>query len=257
MHNSQNPDKIGDRYCRHSDANIDLWPSGAWSNGELGVFKEIVKDSGVYSVSGQISSDTRGIALEVIMAFATGAIASGFFNKLGSDAYDYIKEKLKKLLIKDNTYSAKSNDTIGILTLEYPPSIPSFLLDKSDPSSEISMQLRYICFYRNEKELDYFLSSLDNLQKMIQTAHERMIFPFEKTECKYEISVHFGGRMNFRDTQSRWMRLIFGKQFYVTCTIRNRNGEIVKVKHALGAWFHARKCNLREWQKKFKMREKR
>jgi hypothetical protein len=115
----------------HRDANIDLWPAGAWGSGELASIREVCTQMGMKNVSGQISRDIRGVELQVVIAFVAGAIAAGFFEALGSDLYAKSKTRLRDLLLKKKDSARQESVSTIRVTFEYPPHVARFLKDKT------------------------------------------------------------------------------------------------------------------------------
>lgn len=152
-----------------SQINIDLWPFGAWTQRELDQFIDIFQEYG--STTGQISSGIRGIEIQTLVAFATGAVAASFFSKLGSDVYDLAKTKLMALLLKrasGSTTTPKPEDFEGRVSFSY---------------NWVESGLRevyYGCRYSQEYELDACLSSISGLDSMVRSACESHLFPFDK-----------------------------------------------------------------------------
>lgn len=163
---------MNSRSVDSSDINVDLWPSGAWSRDELEDFKDVVGEFG--EVSGQISSDLRGIEVQVALAFAAGAIASGFFQKLGADLYSGLSSTLKDLLAKKEDNSGSDPpDVEGRLSLSY----------RDDVTQLYAV---YACRYSNESELDTLFASVHPLNSLIVSARQNNSFPFDEGE-KYDI----------------------------------------------------------------------
>src|SRR6266850_4129232 len=146
-----------------SEINVDLWPEGAWSENELNHFRSLMGKFG--PTSGQISSDTRGIELQIVLAFLAGALASGFFEKLGSDAYEYLRNELKKLLRRDSDH--EEDETDGRLSFSY-------------RDTEIELYAYYTCLYSSEKDLDVLFTSLYGIDFLIVSACRKSQFPFNK-----------------------------------------------------------------------------
>ena len=152
--------------------NIDLWPSSTWTQKELQRFVDTLEE--FEPTSGQISSNIRGIEIQIIISFAAGAIAASFFGKLGSDLYDHLKNRIKKLLLKRTSEKdIHPLDVNGRLSFKY-----------SEPAMNVSV--RYTCIYSSELELDVFLSALSHLDIFIRRALHSRFTPFDKDQS-YDI----------------------------------------------------------------------
>ena len=164
------------------EINIDLWPSGHWSRKELKQFIEVIKDFG--STSGQLSSNVRGAELQICITFVTAAIAAGFFAKLGSDLYDFLKIRLKELLLKSRTRFKKpflkqiftSGKIAPTLDLEVEGRLRFVYCETEMDFDDVV----YTCFYSNEFELDTFFSSLYQIDTLIRKGRHSRLFPFDK-----------------------------------------------------------------------------
>lgn len=145
-----------------SEINIDLWPPGAWTEDELNEFKQIV--SSVAPTSGQISSGMRGLSVHIILSFLALAAATGFFGKLGSDLYDYLRSKLKDRLLKRQTKT--SYPVEGLLAFDL-------------RGTDESLSLYYQCLYSEEQHLDVLFSSVNALHLLLLKAAGERTFPFD------------------------------------------------------------------------------
>lgn len=153
--------------------NVDLWPTGAWTQAELqelvGLFQEFE------STSGQISSSRRGIGLHIGVTIVAGAVAAGFFGKLGSDLYDFVKARIKKFLLK-SVIEPRTESSESIRRLDF-----TYL----DPELGLS-QVYYICAYSKASDLDAFFSGLQRVDSLIQKACNNQEFPFGRS-CNHSI----------------------------------------------------------------------
>jgi hypothetical protein len=162
--NSRRKEFMGD-----SKINVDLWPAGLWSENELENFKNLVAEFG--STSGQLSSRMRGIEPQTVIAFVTGAVAAGLFGELGSDLYKYLRDELKRLLLKRRRKNAEG--AIGRLSFSY-------------EEDGIGLYAFYTCIYSNEKDLDVLFSSLHPFNSFIGSACSKSLFPFDEGQ-QYDI----------------------------------------------------------------------
>jgi hypothetical protein len=128
--------------------NLDLWPAHSWDEEELSELTAALQPCG--TTTSQRSSGPRGIELQIIISFAAGAVAAGFFNALGTDLYSKLRDKLVKRLYREKKdLSALTDKTrredgeaFGFLTLIFPHG---------------DGQMRLECLYRTEEELERFL----------------------------------------------------------------------------------------------------
>ncbi len=126
---------------------IDLWPSGQWSEEELNQFINIFDEFG--ETSGQLSSGSRGGLVQIGIQFISYTLALTFLGalakKLGDDTYDYLKTKIKNLILKkeSNLESLEDFRSSGYLTFGY-------------PDEERGLEFYYTCNYIKEEQLDSF-----------------------------------------------------------------------------------------------------
>lgn len=153
-----------------TDINIDLWPAGRWEQHDLDVLSDILKPFG--STSGQLSSDIRGLDIQTVIAFASGTIAAGFFEQIGSNLSDWTSTMLKplsrhlKTKIKDGK-KERVLETHGRLSIYY---------DQSD----IGLNVSFVCRYSNEKELGKFLLGIQKANSIVNSCVSSRVFPFDK-----------------------------------------------------------------------------
>ncbi len=87
-----------------TDITVDLWPSSKWSVEELSQLKNIFEEFG--ETSGQLSSEPRGLSIQIGIQFISSIVASAFLGalakKFGDDTYDYLKKEIKNLALKKN-----------------------------------------------------------------------------------------------------------------------------------------------------------
>lgn len=158
----------------NSSINVDLWPDGAWTLGELNDLVQTFEELG--PTSGQISSQIRGLEPQIIIAFATGAIASGFFAKLGEDLYGLFKTKLKRHFLK-GVPKAELRERVPkkILSLSFKYPDSRLMLGKERPE----LCVYYNCLYSQESQLDSFLTSVRALDNLIHEGHSLRSHPFD------------------------------------------------------------------------------
>ena len=147
---------------------FDLWPDGAFTQKDVVELEDII--SNIDSTSGQIGSDIRGLDIQTTIEFAVLAVATGFFNKLGEDAYDYLKQRFAKLLIKpiekskrEGTYELGDGGIIWLFTHEQ------------------KINIKMIAIYENEDGIYKFIDKIDKglnwlnsaiINKEIDSNHE-------------------------------------------------------------------------------------
>jgi hypothetical protein len=164
--------------------NIDLWPSGAWTQRELQGFINLFQE--FEPASGQVSNDIRGMELQIGIAFAAGAIAGGFFNKLGSDLYETLKARLKALLLKkERTEYSKRIEGLRSSSPEIAAHLGRLSFSYSDPKRGLC-RVTYTCLYSKDSDLDVFLSSLYKVDNSIRKACHGRGFPFNRGQ-NYDI----------------------------------------------------------------------
>lgn len=154
---------------KEAKINIDLWPSGAWTETQLRKFIELFQEFG--PTSGQISRDMRGVELQIFITVAASAVAAGFFGKLGSDLYEFVKARLKKILLKSENEASEIIDLsgcIGSLTFFY-----------HNPELRFS-RVYYVCRYSQASHLDAFFSYLQQVDNLIRKARNSQKFPFDR-----------------------------------------------------------------------------
>lgn len=170
-------------FNENEEINVDLWPSNKWTQEELESFKNVFKEFG--NASGQISNEPRGLTIETAIYFISAAVAAGFFGKFGSDTYDLFKEKIKNLLLKQDSNSKLLDTEIdGYLNLKY---------DDSDTNTKFY----YACFYSSEEGLSFFLSNINKIDSLIHNAQKLNLFPFNKGN-DFNIHVEFGQKTNYK-----------------------------------------------------------
>ncbi len=149
-----------------SDINVDLWPPGGWTQNELEQFVQLFQQFG--NASGQISGGIRGMEVQIAISFAAGAIAAGFFGKLGEELYNTAKVWLKKLLLKKGMkHEGEENEQVeGRISIEY-------------EDKENGFDVYYACRYSNDPELEIYLSSVPRLDAALRTACRSRLFPFD------------------------------------------------------------------------------
>lgn len=170
--------------------NLDLWPAHSWDDEELEDLKEML--SGFGPTMGQRSSGARGIELQIIISFAAGAIASGFFKDLGSDIYSKSRDLLVNRLFKkkkDLSSLTKKNETrpedhYGFLTLIYPHK---------------DGQIRFECLYHTEVDLELFLKEVHKVNLALNASISSKEGPFMNYE---DVSVTL--RSNYEDGKLKW-----------------------------------------------------
>lgn len=200
--NSRRREFMGD-----SEINVDLWPAGVWTPNELEGFRSIIKKFG--STSGQMSSDMRGIEVQTVLAFAAGAIATGFFDKLGSELYDYLGGRLKRLLLKKTNDNGEEIN--GRLSFSY-------------EADEIGLYAFYTCLYSTEKELDILFSSLHSLNSLIISASGKSLSPFDDGQ-QYDLhaALEFDRRpiwnIRIRRYSTKKDKLIFNEFFHTSLEV--------------------------------------
>lgn len=165
-------------FMGESEINVDLWPAGVWTPKELKDFTNLAKDFG--STSGQLSSGMRGLEPQVVIAFITGAVAAGFFEKLGSEVYENLKDGLKHLLLKSRKYIGYKVG--GRLSFSY-------------EDDGIGLYSFYTCVYSSEKELNILFASLPLLNSSIVTACSKSLFPFDDGQ-RYDVDA----RLEFEES---------------------------------------------------------
>ena len=149
--------------------NVDLWPSDAWTQTDLQEFVDLFQE--FEPTSGQLSSDTRGIGVQIVITVAASAVAAGFFGKLGSDLYEFVKARLKKVLVKSVAEASESIEFLestGLLAFCY-----------CDPELGLS-DVFYRCVYSKGSDLDLFLSHLQQVDNLIREACNNQKFPFDR-----------------------------------------------------------------------------
>jgi hypothetical protein len=167
-------------FNENDEINIDLWPSVKWTQEELESFKNVFNEFG--DTSGQISNEPRGLMIETAIVFISVEIAKRFFGKCGDDAHDFLKGKIKDLLLKrDSNGKLEVTDIDGYLNLKYDDTNTNFY---------------YACFYSSEKELISFLSDIHKINSIIRDAQALNLFPFNKCNG-FEIHVEFGKKTNY------------------------------------------------------------
>jgi hypothetical protein len=162
--NSRRKELMGD-----SEINLDLWPARAWSENELEDFKNLVGEFG--SPSGQLSSRMRGIEPQIVLGFIAAAIAAGFFEKLGSELYEHVRDGLKRLLTKRRINNTE--EATGRLSFSY-------------EDDGVGLYAFYTCVYASAKDLDVLFSSLHPLNSSISSACNKSLFPFDDGQ-QYEL----------------------------------------------------------------------
>lgn len=169
-------------FNENNEINIDLWPSKKWTQEELKSFKNVFNEFG--DTSGQISNEPRGQMIEIAIAFISVEIATGFFSKCGEDAFDFLKGKIKDLLLKrESNHKLEVTDIDGYLNLKY---------DDTDTNTNFY----YACFYSSEEELISFLSDIHKIDSIIRDAQALNFFPFNKGNG-FGIHVEFGQKTNY------------------------------------------------------------
>ncbi|MDX6406723.1 MAG: hypothetical protein QOH70_4178 [Blastocatellia bacterium] len=147
----------------NAEINVDLWPDGVWSQNELDGFRDLLSEFG--STSGQLSSDTRGIELQILIAFLAGALATGFFGKLGSDLYEQLRNGLKHLLLKRSGDKSEDDEPLGRLSFSYRDRV-------------MGLYAFYTCRYSSEEQLDVLFTSMHPLDSLVMEACRGSLFPF-------------------------------------------------------------------------------
>lgn len=106
--------------------------------------------------------------VQIAISFAAGAIAAGFFGKLGEELYDTAKVWLKKLLLKKGMkHEGEENEQVeGRISIEY-------------EDKENGFDVYYACRYSNDPELEIYLSSVPRLDAALRTACRSRLFPFD------------------------------------------------------------------------------
>lgn len=161
------------RQNKDEEINVDLWPSGMWSEEELGEFESVFEEFG--EVSGQRSDEARGISLQIIISLTSfvvgtffGAMAKKVGEKLAEDIYDHSKRKILELALKKGVdIDLEADDNFGYIVFNYED------LDRH-------LSFYYACCYRNEEQLKTFISSLFKINSLIISAHNQKLFPFNK-----------------------------------------------------------------------------
>ena len=156
------------KHLKEAKINVDLWHSTNWSQKELQEFIDLFQE--FEPTTGQISSDERGLEIQITIAVISSAIIAGFFNRLGSDLYEFSKAKLKSLLLKQSSnhdITAPAPEVEGRLSFTY-------------YESEMNLKVFYTGLYSIESELDTFLSSLHFMDNLIRGACRTQLFPFDK-----------------------------------------------------------------------------
>jgi len=163
------------------DIIVDLWPTSRWTREELARFKQELSECG--RVSGQISAGIRGMGLQIGLAFAAGAIAAGFFNKLGSDVYEGLRTRLERLMIKD-----AGENIAGPRRKDY-----CWFTYRDQKPKEIKVY--FACSYSSERELDDFLTAIGPVNQALKDLLDLNCFPLD-LETNYDFHLEYKPRPN-------------------------------------------------------------
>jgi hypothetical protein len=173
------------------EINVDLWPSKMWTEKELNEFESVFEEFG--EVSGQISDGYAGISFQIGIALAGfvvarffGAMAKKFGEKVAEDLYDLSKRKILDLALKkESDIDLEADDNCGYIQFNYE--------DLGRRST-----FYYACFYRNEEQLNAFLSSLFKIDSEIKSAYDQKLFPFNKCDSfNFHVELNFMKRKFF------------------------------------------------------------
>jgi len=159
--------------------NVDLWPKSAWSRKDLKGLTNLFKEDKSGKVTGQISEDIRGIEVMIGISFAMGAIAGGFFSRLGSDLYDQFRSRISKILLEK------------VAIKKYPSTqsrLRRLCFSYSDRDA-MPVKVRYVCLYDSEQVLDVFFTSLASLDTAVQHMIHSQTYPFDDVYVTYDVFI--------------------------------------------------------------------
>ena len=160
--------------------NVDLWFGSEWTDEDLRDFSKLFEQFG--AVSGQRSYNIRGLGLDVIIAFAAGAVASGFFSALGDDVYLWVKKKIAEIVSRP----ARRHGNAGRLT---DSDHLSFIIKDDD----LKLEIHLYGSYRSEEELYTYLAAVPLAFDAIWDAIRTGRYPFIRNR-KHIILAHWGCR---------------------------------------------------------------
>jgi hypothetical protein len=117
-------------------------------------------------------------------AFVLGGITTGFFNKLGSDAFDLLKSKLSRLLSKRKEGENEKLFAFGFTIIDKKCNVEVILTNPTEMDIEIVMQQGF-------KELDRILPSLFMVPS--KRPIKKLVFEFEDNKLNFKFGVRNDG----------------------------------------------------------------
>lgn len=169
-----------------SQINVDLWFSHYWTDRDLHELEDAVGEFG--TVSGQRSSNLRGMGLHITLAFAAVAVASGFFGALGGDAYAWLKKKIIEIARRpysrrSRTESVEQDDDFDITDF--------FAFIIKDDEAQVEMHV--YGSYADGAELEGYLRAAPRAFAAISRALENGLSPCMPRRW-HTIRAHWTGR---------------------------------------------------------------